>query len=432
LLNKHFWQRILLEITITILIAIILGIIFQKIILFILLALSLLLLWNIYNQSKLFSWLWQQKILYPPSSIGSFDLIFYGLHKRQKRIRQKQNELAQIIKRFRHGAQSMPDSVILTDQDGKIEWCNKIAQYQLYIRWPDDKGQNIINLIRLPEFANYMKKKEFAQPITLLFNHKSYVEFRIIAYTDNHWMIIVRDVDQLYLAQKQRQDFFTNASHELRTPLTVVKGYLDMFADNSIPANKQTHVVTIMQDQIERMGSLIRQILTLSQIENNPIKNQLQLIAMPEILHNIIENIRQIYPQYHLNIAIDDKLLIIGHKDQLYGVVSNLIYNAIKHTPANTHITIYWQKTEQGANFSVTDTGLGIAAHHLHRLTERFYQVDAARTHKKDSSGLGLAIVKHALLNHANTKLNIQSELGKGSCFSFTLPPQYIYSGQHS
>ncbi|WP_392564274.1 phosphate regulon sensor histidine kinase PhoR [Orbus wheelerorum] len=431
MLKQNFWQRILLEISVTLLIAIILGIIVDKILLFVLSAFVLLLLWNIYHLSILSSWIWQQNTLYPPTGMGSFNIIFYGLHKRQKRMRQKQNELAEIIKRFRYGAESIPDALILTNKDGKIDWCNKIAQYQLYIRWPNDKGQNIINLIRHPEFASYMQKKNFAHPLTLLFNNKSYIEFRIIPYIDSHWMIIVRDVDQLYLAEQQRHDFFTNASHELRTPLTVVKGYLDMLNDGLVPPNSQQKIVTTMQGQIERMESLVGQILTLSQIENNPIKNQIQLIDIPEILHNIIQNIRQIYPQYHVNSHIEDKLMVMGHKDQLYGVVSNLIYNAIKHTPANTHITITWQKTAQGAYFSVKDTGLGIAPHHQHRLTERFYQVETARTHVKNSSGLGLAIVKHALQNHTNTKLEIQSELGKGSCFSFTLPAQYIYNDIH-
>lgn len=427
LLKQIFWRRALIEITVMLLIAIIIGIIYQHILLFITIGLGLALLWNIYQLHKLSTWIWWQNSWYPPTSVGSTNTLFYGLHKRQQRIRQKYHDLAQILRHFRHGSEAIPDALVLTNQDGKIVWCNKIAQYQLGIRWPDDKGQNIINLVRLPEFARYMHKKVFDHSLTLLFN-KSYSEFRVIAYSDNHWLVIVRDVDQLYLAEKQRHDFFTNASHELRTPLTVIKGYLSMLSEDMIPIDKQPQIIDTMQAQLERMESLVSQILLLSQIENNPIKHQLQPVAMAEILHNIVKNIGQIYPQYSVTVNIDEQLHIIGHKEQLYSAVSNLIYNAVKHNPAGTHITIYWQKTAQGAYFSVTDNGPGIPTNHLHRLTERFYQVDSARTHKKDSSGLGLAIVKHALLNHANTKLMIQSELGKGSCFSFTLPNQYIDS----
>lgn len=417
----------LIEVTCTIFVAIIIGIIFDQLALMLIFAFIILLVWNFYNLQKLSNWIWQQNALYPPNSFGSFDVILYGLHKRQKRARNKQNELAEIIKRFRYGAESIPDSLLLIGKNGKIEWCNKITQYQLHIRWPNDKGQNIINLIRHPEFANYMQKKAFINPLTLLFNNKSYIEFRIIPYNEDYWIVIARDVDQLYLAEKQRHDFFTNASHELRTPLTVIKGYLDMLNDDLIPQQKQKQIFTTMQSQISRMESLVGQILTLSQIENSPIKNQMQLINMPDILHTIQHNISQLYSSYSFTFTIDDNLLILGHKDQLYSVVSNLIYNAVKHTAAGTHITVCWKRVENGAYFSVSDTGQGIPARHIHRLTERFYQANSARTHEKDSSGLGLAIVKHALLNHANTKLDITSELGKGSHFSFTLPIQYIH-----
>lgn len=427
MLRQNFWQYAFIEVVITLLLATIIGLISHQLIVLIVSALIILLLWYGYNIYKLSNWIWQQNILYPPHSMGSFDIIFYGLHKRQKRMRHKQNELAEIIKRFRYGAESIPDSLLLTDKDGKIEWCNKITQYQLNIRRPDDNGQNIVNLIRHPEFASYMKNKDFSNPLTLFFNNKNYLEFRIIPYIDNHWMIIVRDVDQLYLAEKQRHDFFTNASHELRTPLTVIKGYVDMLADDLVSQDKQGQIYSTMQMQISRMESLVGQILTLSQIENNPIKNQLQQVNIPEILHKIELNLCQIYPNYHFLFSVEDNLLITGHKDQLYSVVSNLIYNAVKHTPVNTAITVTWKQTPQGAYFSVCDTGQGIPEHHLHRLTERFYQIDSARTYDKNSSGLGLAIVKHALLNHANTKLEINSKLGKGSCFSFTLPMQYIY-----
>lgn len=405
--------------------ATIIGLFFHQFYLTLLVSLFGLFIWHVYQQRKLANWLWQQKTLFPPDSIGSWNIIFYGLHKHQKRIRQRQNELAEIIKRFRHGSESIPDTLILSDLRGKIEWCNKMAQFLLNIRWPDDKGQNVINLIREPEFAHYIQAKNYKNPLTLLFNKKNYIEFRVIPYTENRWIIIARDVDQLYLAEKQRHDFFTNASHELRTPLTVVKSYVDMLSDDLVAADKQKQVFSVMQGQIERMESLIGQILTLSQIENSSIQNQLEVVDIPNILGQIQNNVIQIYSDYHFTFDIDDTLVIEGNKALLYSVVSNLIYNAIKHTVKGTRITIFWKKMDDQAYFSVTDTGKGIPAHHIHRLTERFYQVDSARTHQKNSAGLGLAIVKHALLKHGNTKLEIESEMGHGSKFSFLLPIHY-------
>ncbi|QIQ22062.1 phosphate regulon sensor histidine kinase PhoR [Zophobihabitans entericus] len=425
MLKQLCWQRILIELTIVITIALILGLIIGYPITTLLIFLFLLLCWHFYNQIRLSGWLWGQNSLYPPSSYGSWDIIFYGLHRRQKRHRQRQNELAEVIKRFRYGVESLPDSIIITAADGRIDWCNQLAQFQLNIRWPDDKGQNIINLIRQPEFAHYMRSKDFSKPFTLLFG-RGYIEFRILPYSQGQWVIVVRDVDQLYLAEKLRHDFFTNASHELRTPITVLKGYLDMFSEGLVKSEKQDEVLNIMQGQVSRMELLISQILMLSQIESAPIKEQLQKVNMPEILLQIQNDICQINTSYHFIFNIDEKLLIEGHKEQLYSAVSNLIYNAVKHNPEGTQITVDWKRATSGAYFSVTDTGPGIEARHLARLTERFYQVDAARTNKAGGSGLGLAIVKHALINHSNTKLEITSEMGKGSRFAFTLPTRYI------
>lgn len=429
LLKQNFWQRIIIEMILLLTGAVLIGFITGQFLFGVLSALTVLVGWNVYNLYQLANWIWQQNTLYPPHSIGSWEVVFYGLYKHRKRLRQRQNELAEIIKRFRHGSQSLPDALIITNNNGTIEWCSKIAQYQLNIRWPDDKGQNIINLVRHPEFANYMQKKQFSIPLTLFFNHKSHVEFRIIPYIDHHWLIIVRDVDLLYLAAKQRHDFFTNASHELRTPLTVLHGYVDMLSDGTVKPEKQSAVYQTMQNQIERMESLISQILTLSEIENSRQHTPLTKINMPDILTKIHENIQHLYPNNKVELSIQSDLWVKGYHEQLYSAVSNLIYNAIKHNPSHTQITLRWQKTDQGAYFSITDTGKGIAPYHIVRLTERFYQVDSVRTYnpQKNGSGLGLAIVKHALLNHGNTKLEIESELGKGSHFFFTLPNQFVY-----
>lgn len=426
MLKHNFWQRIVCEITLVLIIAAILGTIFGRVWLVITIALLVLILYYAYQLQRLSYWIWQQNNVYPSTGFGALNLLFYGLHKRQKRQRNKQNELANIIKRFRHGAESIPDSLLLIEDNGAITWCNKIAQNELNIHWPYDKGQNIVNLIRYPQFADYMTKRNFSQPLTLLFRQQYYLEFRIIPYIDKQWIVIARDVGHIYLAEKQRRDFFTNASHELRTPITVLKGYLDMLADDMISAEDYQKTIQTMQSQTDRMENLIEQILALSNIENSPLNKTMQKVNVPAILHNIEQDIKQIYPQYLVSFTIDDQLRIIGVKSQLESVITNLIYNAIKHTPEGTAINIEWRHVTDGAYFSVKDSGPGIASHHLNRLTERFYKVDDARFIAANSSGLGLAIVKHALLNHGNTKLQIKSKLTEGSQFSFVLPEQYI------
>ena len=126
-----------------------------------------------------------------------------------------------------------------------------------------------------------------------------------------------------------------------------------------------------------------------------------------------------------LQFDIDPTLKVFGNEDQLRSAISNLVYNAVNHTPEGTHITVSWKRVAGGAGFSVMDSGLGISAEHIPRLTERFYRVDKARSRQTGGSGLGLAIVKHALSHH-DARLNIESLPGKGSIFSFVLPERLI------
>jgi two-component system phosphate regulon sensor histidine kinase PhoR len=131
------------------------------------------------------------------------------------------------------------------------------------------------------------------------------------------------------------------------------------------------------------------------------------------------------HKMHQLTFEVDNTLKVLGSEDELRSAISNLVYNAVNHTPAGTDIVVRWQHTPTGAEFSVEDNGPGIAPEHIPRLTERFYRVDKARSRQTGGSGLGLAIVKHAV-NHHESRLDIQSTLGKGTRFSFVIPERLI------
>lgn len=426
MLKETFLKRFFIEVFVILAISIVLGLFIQHIRLCLLVGLSLLIGWHLYNLFRLSRWIWQKNVLYPPNSFGSWEIIYYGLHKHQQRLRQRQNELAGIIRLFRHGVESSPDALIIVDQVGNIQWCNQQVKLQLGIRWPDDKGQNIGNLVRNPEFANYLKQDQFDVPLTVKIYQKYYMEFRVLPYENNQYIVVARNVDQIYLAELQRKDFFSHASHELRTPLSVIKGYVEMFQDDLIPPESSAEVFGSIGSQIERMESLISQILLLSKIENMSSHLPMSRIQVSQLLNDLISNLQAVHADYVIESSIEENLNILGYQDQIYSVMCNLIDNAIKHNKAGTKIRVTWQRIPQGAFFSVEDNGVGIAGQHLNRLTERFYQVDSSHTHQKNSSGLGLAIVKHALRNHGNSELKITSTLNKGSTFSFMLPSELV------
>ncbi|HAZ54819.1 MAG TPA: two-component system sensor histidine kinase PhoR, partial [Franconibacter helveticus] len=215
-------------------------------------------------------------------------------------------------------------------------------------------------------------------------------------------------------------------SHELRTPLTVLQGYLEMMQEQALEGPLRDKALHTMREQTSRMEGLVKQLLTLSKIEASPALQLNEEIDVPMMLRVVEREAATLSQQRHvLLFEVDPALKVLGNEEQLRSAMSNLVYNAVNHTPDGTHITVRWQRAPHGALFSVEDNGPGIAAEHIPRLTERFYRVDKARSRQTGGSGLGLAIVKHAISHH-DARLEIDSAPGKGARFSFLLPERLI------
>lgn len=426
MLERLSWKRLVLELVLCCIPAVILGLIFGHLPWFLLLAVTGLLVWHFWNLLRLSWWLWVDRSMTPPPGRGSWDPLLYGLHQMQLRNKKRRKELGNLIKRFRSGAESLPDAVVLTTEEGTIFWCNGLAQQLLGLRWPDDNGQNILNLLRYPEFTRYLSQKDFSRPLTLVLNNGRHLEFRVMPYSDEQWLLVARDVTQMHQLEGARRNFFANVSHELRTPLTVLQGYLEMMQDQALEGPLRDKALGTMREQTSRMEGLVKQLLTLSKIEAAPAMMLNEKIDVPLMLR-VVEREAQTLSQQRqtLEFDIDSTLKVFGNEEQLRSAISNLVYNAVNHTPEGTYITVSWKRIAGGACFSVKDTGPGISAEHIPRLTERFYRVDKARSRQTGGSGLGLAIVKHALSHH-DARLHIESQLGKGTTFSFVLPERLI------
>lgn len=245
-------------------------------------------------------------------------------------------------------------------------------------------------------------------------------------YSDQQWLMVARDVTQMHQLEGARRNFFANVSHELRTPLTVLQGYLEMMQEQTLEGAPREKALHTMREQTHRMEGLVKQLLTLSKIEAAPSLALNDTIDVPMMLRVVEREAQTLSHKMHqLTFEVDNTLKVLGSEDELRSAISNLVYNAVNHTPAGTDIVVRWQHTPTGAEFSVEDNGPGIAPEHIPRLTERFYRVDKARSRQTGGSGLGLAIVKHAV-NHHESRLDIQSTLGKGTRFSFVIPERLI------
>ncbi len=134
----------------------------------------------------------------PATGRGSWEPLLYGLHQMQLRNKKRRRELGNLIKRFRSGAESLPDAVVLTTEEGGIFWCNGLAQQILGLRWPEDNGQNILNLLRYPEFTQYLKTRDFSRPLNLVLNTGRHLEIRVMPYTHKQLLMVARDVTQMH------------------------------------------------------------------------------------------------------------------------------------------------------------------------------------------------------------------------------------------
>ncbi|EMM6069520.1 phosphate regulon sensor histidine kinase PhoR [Enterobacter hormaechei] len=426
MLERLSWKRLVFELILCCIQALILGAIFGYLPWFLLVAVTGLLVWHFWNLLRLSWWLWVDRSMTPPPGSGSWEPLLYGLHQMQMRNKKRRRELGSLIKRFRSGAESLPDAVILTTEEGTIFWCNGLAQQLLGLRWPDDNGQNILNLLRYPEFTLYLKKRDFSRPHNLKLNNGRHLEIRVMPYSDRQWLMVARDVTQMHQLEGARRNFFANVSHELRTPLTVLQGYLEMMQEQTLEGAPREKALHTMREQTFRMEGLVKQLLTLSKIEAAPSLALNDIIDVPMMLRVVEREAQTLsHNQHTLAFDVDNTLKVLGSEDELRSAISNLVYNAVNHTPKGTHITVCWQHTLAGAEFSVEDNGPGIGPEHLPRLTERFYRVDKARSRQTGGSGLGLAIVKHAVSHH-ESRLNIESTLGKGTRFSFVIPERLI------
>ena len=396
-----------------------------------LITLLVLLIWHYHHLFKLVDWLWQSKAISPPQSEGVWGRIYDGLYHQIKQYRQKQKGLNDKIRRFRDGAEALPDAALVLSEELTIQWGNKKAQRLLGVRWPGDIGQRIDNLLRAPEFSKYLEEDFFESPCLLIspINNQIQLEIRLMAYGSDHVLLLARDISHVHRLEQMRRDFVANVSHELKTPLTVVRGYVEMIQSTEHALDPQWQkAFTTIEGQVSRMDRLVEQLLTLSRVEINIDTNSKQHIDMPNLIHTLVGDATWLNQdkKHIIETHIDESLGLIGIDTEIKSACLNLLSNAIAYTSERGNIQISWQRYNNKAKFTVKDNGPGILSENINRLTERFYRIDQSRSRDTGGSGLGLAIVKH-VLHHHNAELIINSVWGQGSEFILSFDDENVY-----
>ena len=392
--------------------------------------------WHLQQLLRLHKWLrTRQGDEAPPDGYGLWGEVLDSIYHLQRRDQKVRGRLQAVIDRVQESTAALKDAVIMLDRDGNLEWWNIAAEKLLGLKTPQDSGQQITNLVRDPRFIEYFENHNYNEPLELPspVSDRLRLQFHITQYGNREHLMLVRDITRLFQLEQMRKDFVANVSHELRTPLTVISGYLETLLDNVEDVNPRwLRALQQMQQQGGRMQNLLNDLLLLAKLEATDYPSDNQPVAVDLLLLSIKNDAQALSGERHHRISLeaDPHLKLKGSETELRSAFSNLVFNAVKYTPDEGEIHVRWWGDEQGAHLSVQDSGLGIEAKHLPRLTERFYRVDSSRASNTGGTGLGLAIVKHVLLRH-RARLDIASTLGKGSTFTCHFPtPQVVRRGQ--
>jgi two-component system phosphate regulon sensor histidine kinase PhoR len=332
--------------------------------------------------------------------------------------------------RFIEGFQASPNGVVMLDDDLHIEWCNASAENFFGISFRKDNLQNISFLVRNPDFVNYLTLRRFEHPIVIQrmgFAHELTIAIQVFPFGEDQLLLLAQDVTDLQKTEAMRRDFVANVSHEIRTPLTVLIGFLETMQSIDLAPDQRNRYIGLMMTQSTRMKSLVEDLLTLANLEANTSFAPMQEFdVVAEMAALKIDAEALSAGRHRIVFEVTTQTGLYGERRELHSAFSNLISNAIRYTPEGGQITVCWSLSpNRHGIFSVTDTGPGIEAVHLPRLTERFYRVDGSRSRDTGGTGLGLAIVKHIATRH-NAQLLISSVVGEGSTFKLRFAPERL------
>jgi two-component system, OmpR family, phosphate regulon sensor histidine kinase PhoR len=424
---QDFWFRVSIPVVFAALAALLLwGISSATIaLLFMLIVLLAVMAYRAQQLFKLGNWLGDARIETIPEAGGIWDEVFSQLYKMVKQHNQTKQELAAELHHIEQATSALPEGVAILNAANRIEWCNPLAQQLFDLDPEQDIMQDITYLVRQPEFVAYLHESNFNVPLIMRpARHADMVlSIKLIPYGDEKRLLIIRDITQFERVEAMRRDFVANVSHEMRTPLTVVSGFLENLQDmpdlNNDSSRRALH---LMAEQTRRMDNLVADLLTLSRLENEQSPLHEEPVDIKALLNEVYQNGKLLSGERHmLQMDMASTASLLGNRDELQSAFGNLLSNAIRYTPQGGTIRLRWFERDGQPVFSVQDSGIGIAAQHIPRLTERFYRVDRSRSRETGGTGLGLAIVKHIAIRH-QAKLEVASEEGKGSTFALVFP----------
>jgi len=380
---------------------------------------------------RLIEWLRGSLDAPAPRDAGLWGELGYRIERAVRAREQAAEYERERLRQFLSAIEASPNGVMLLDASDQIEWCNSLAADHFGLDPQRDRRQRVTNLVRAPAFVSYLQAGRYDEAV-LIPDPRGRRQLSVLvrSYGGESKLVLSQDITERERSDGVRRDFVANVSHEIRTPLTVLVGFIETLANLPLTEVERKRVLTLMTQQADRMGTLVADLLTLSQLEGSPRPHTDRWVALGPLLAQVEADARALSAGRHaLTFPSGVTAQIAGAHAELLSAVTNLVNNAVRYTPEGGRVELSWRQLSDGAGeIAVTDTGLGIAREHLPRLTERFYRVDGSRSRDTGGTGLGLAIVKHVVQRHGG-ELAIESELGRGSTFRLVFPAARVRSG---
>ena len=339
-------------------------------------------------------------------------------------LNQEKEQLSSILS-------SMADGVITFDKTGAILSTNPPAERFLKA-WYYEQGMEEDPEKEVPEDINelfslvVMLEREQLTEVEL--QGRSWVVVMTPLYnksTIRGAVAVFRDMTEERRLDKLRKDFIANVSHELRTPIAMLQGYSEAIVDDIASSDEEKkEVAQIIYDESLRMGRLVNELLDLARMEAGHNELHYSSIHLQDFGQRILRKFsglardREVNLNFH--VSNHDRMLMID-PDRIEQVLTNLLDNAVRHTPGGGEVSLLITSLEKGVQFDVTDTGSGIPEDDLPFVFERFYKADKARTRGRSGTGLGLAIARNIVESHLG-HISVHSKSGEGTTFSFFIP----------
>ena len=368
----------------------------------------------------------------PPLSAGDeLGEISNAIHEIASQLRARLEDATDEKEQLRAVLESMVEGVLVVDAESVILLANPRFRAFYDVR-SEIMGDRLADAIRDPDLntllAEVANSGDMIRTVLTTGEHARTLRVQAARFPRDAASLsgsvfVFHDISELERLEEIRRDFVANASHELRTPLTAIQGFTETLLEAELPEDKRRAYLEVIDRHARRLGTIVRDLLAISTVETGKWHVEPAMIDVQQIAQDVMNDLERRATEAELAFRIHTEGSPEAFADpgSVEQILTNLLENAVKYSEPGGEIDIEIHAHDQRLQIAITDKGIGIPAEDVARIFERFYRVDKARSRGAGGTGLGLSIVRH-LVQKSGGEISVESTLGEGSRFSFSLP----------